>query len=505
MGLIGIGLSVLPSTGDRIHAQEQESRIAAAAEQNRTGSVRSLIKQGVDVNQSQKDGMTGLHWAVYHDNEELAQVLLSADANAKAVTRYGVTTLSLACMNGNEKIVEMLLKAGADPRTTTNGGETPLMTAARTGKIGPVVKLLSHGVNVNAREHKGQTALMWAAAEGHVEVVKALLDAGADYQTPLPSGFTPLFFAVREGRTEVALQLLQRGLDVNAPMQKGGSNSGNAATKRNGPNPLILAIENGHFETALALVQAGADPNAQPAGYAALHALTWVRKPIRGDGNPPPQGSGQLSSLQCVRELVERGADVNVRLERGHSGFADFTTTKATPLILAARTGDMPLVKLLLELGADPKLANADRSTALLAAAGIGDLGSGDEAAGTEEEAMAMIDLLLKLGLDVNAVDANGETAIHGAAYQNWPRLIDLLADRGADVKTWNRPNRWGWTPLLIAQGYRKGNFRPDIATIAAIERLMKAAGVSPTPPGKGVIANQQSWDAKKPAAKPKP
>lgn len=175
---------------------------------------------------------------------------------------------------------------------------------------------------------------------------------------------------------------------------------------------------------------------------------------------------------------------MNLRLAAGTSGFADFTTTRSSPLVLAARTGDLPLDTLLLELGAIPTLTNADNSTALLAAAGLGDLGSGDESAGTEDEAIAMIERLLKLGLDVNAVDDNGETAMHGAAYQNWPKLVAFLADKGADVKIWNRRNRWGWTPLLIAQGYRKGNFRPDAATIAAIERVMRAAGVTPPAPG---------------------
>ena len=96
-------------------------------------------------------------------------------------------------------------------------------------------------------------------------------------------------------------------------------------------------------------------------------------------------------------------------------------------------------------------------------------------------------------------MDDNGETAMHGAAYQNWPRMIEFLTASGADVNVWNRNNRWGWTPLLIAHGYREGNFRPDVATIAAIERVMLAAGAKPTLPRSGIVANQQSWDKKRP------
>ena len=454
-----------------------ELSVADVAEGKNSLKLRHLVEQKADVNATQADGMTALHWAAYHDDFESAKLLIDAGANAQASSRYGVTPLSLACIRGNTTVVELLVAAGADANTTLPGGETVLMTAARTGKTGPVKLLLARGADVNARESKGQTALMWAAAEGHLEVVEILLQVGADFRTPLPSGFTPLFFAVREGHTDVVHRLLEAGIDVNEALRPQRKNAARATT------PLLLAIENGHFELAAALLNAGAKPDDRPAGFTALHAMTWVRKPIRGDGDPSPKGSGRLDSLDVVRQLVARGADINARLENGTSGRGRFTTTGSTPFLMASRNCDVPLMQLLLELGANPKLTNVDNASPLLAAAGVGALGDGDEAAGTEDEALEAARLLIESGNDINAVDNNGETAMHGAAYQSRSKLVQLLADHRANIRVWDRKNKWGWTPLLIAQGHRPGNFRPHPDTIAAIERVMRANGVVPPKP----------------------
>lgn len=454
-----------------------DAPLADATELGDSEAIRTLLAKKVDVNARQADGMTALHWAVQNDDADAVRLLLSAGADAKIQNRYGVTPLSLACISGNTSVVEQILTAGADANTALPGGETALMTAARTGRIGPVKALLARSADVNAREHKGQTALMWAAAEGHLEVVNALLEAGADFRTALSSGFTPFFFAVREGRTEVVFRFLSAGIDVNEnlrPDRKNGISRGRASSA------LLLAIENGHFELASRLLTAGADPNDRPAGFTALHAITWVRKPIRGDGDPPPYGSGTLNSLEFVRQLVAAGADINARLEKGASGRGRFTTSGSTPFLMASRNCDIPLMRLFLELGADPQIPNADNSPPLLAAAGVGALGDGDEAAGTEEEAVEAVRALLDEGADIDTADDNGETAMHGAAYQSRWQLVQLLSDRGADINVWNRKNKWGWTPLMIAQGHRPGNFRPDPATISAFEKVFRAKGLEP-------------------------
>src|SRR5439155_11234483 len=128
--------------------------------------------------------------------------------------------------------------------------------------------------------------------------------------------------------------------------------------------------------------------------------------------------------------------------------------------------------------GADPLLGNEHNATPLMAASGLGTMAPTEEA-GTEEEAIEAVELAIKLGGDINAIDKNGETAMHGAAYKNFPKVVQLLADRGAKVEIWNRKNKWGWTPLRIAEGYRVGNFKPSVETVAALHRVMLTAGVA--------------------------
>ena len=242
------------------------------------------------------------------------------------------------------------------------------------------------------------------------------------------------------------------------------------------------------FALAALLLDAGADPNDQRSGFTPLHTLTWVRKPSRGDdeaGDPAPTGSGTMTSLQLIDELVKHGADVNARLKRGASGRGVLGRAGASPFLLASMTADVPYMKVLLRHGADPKLPNNQHSTPLMAASGVGCLAPGEEA-GTEDEAIEAVKLTLALGNDVNAVDDNGETSMHGAAYKSLPKVVQLLADVGAKAEVWNRKDKYGWTPLSIAEGHRPGNFKPSPETIAALHRLMRTAGLSPpgaTPP----------------------
>jgi uncharacterized protein len=476
-------------------AAASDSRVADAAKRMDAAAVRSLIGEKAGVNAPQVDGSTALHWAVYADDLATVQALIAAGANVKAANRYSVTPLSLACLNGNGAIVEALLQAGADPNTTLPGGETVLMTCARTGRIEAVRSLLARGAAIDAKEsERGQTALMWAAAEGHADVVEALVKAGADFRERLASGFTAFLLAVREGRAGVVRVLLKAGANVNeaieAPPEANRRQMAGRPAPRAGTSALHLAVGNAHFELAAMLLEAGADPNAMGPGYAPLHMISHVRKPGGGDNNPTPRGSGSMTSLQIVRKLVEHGANLNARMTRRvNFGLTSLNTIGSTPFLLAARTADAELMRLLASLGADASIPTADGATPLIVAAGLGTRSPGEDA-GTESEVLEAVQTALELGNDINAVDRNGETAMHGAAYKNLPAVVELLAAKGADPAVWNRPDKQGWTPLTIAEGHRFGNYKPSPVTVAAFHKVMTAAGIPiprtlPANPGK--------------------
>ena len=465
-------------------AAASEAPLADAVQQRDSEAVDRLLDERADVNAAQVDGMTALHWAAYNDDADLVGRLVDAWADVHARNRYGVFPLSLAAENGNEAMVRRLLEAGADAGATLPGGETVLMTAARSGRVGVVRALVAYGADIEAAEpRRRQTALLWAAAEGHVDVVETLIEVGADFTTPLDSGFTPLLFAVREGHLGVVRLLLSAGVDVNGAVDevvRGEQTYRTGRPVRVGTSPLLLAVTNAHWDVAATLLEAGADPNADGPGYTALHIIPKVRKPGVGDNDPAPDGSGRMTSLEFVRTLVEHGADVNARMPiRRNLNNTRHHEPGSTPFMLASLVADAELMRTLVDLGADPLVTNAENSTPLMAAAGLGTRSPGEDA-GTEAEVLEAVQLALDLGNDIDAVDAKGETAMHGAAYKNLPAVVGLLAASGADIGVWARKNQFGWSPLTIARGYRFGNFKPSPVTVAAIEQAMLTAGITP-------------------------
>jgi ankyrin repeat protein len=531
-----------------VRAAQSDTRLADAVKNADTLAVRSLLLKHVDVNAPGADGMTALHWAAELDEIDVASLLVGAGANPKAVTRYGVTPLALACIRGNARLIDLLLKAGADANAASPEGETPLMAAARVGKVDALELLLDRGADVNARESwKKQSALMWAAGEGHVQAIAVLLARGADIQARSKAGFTPLLFAVRNGHLDAARLLLKRGAQPNDRVEGAGPTQdryGRRPASGDVPVPtsaLGMAVINASYELAGMLLEEGADPNVPDPRGSVLHALAFMRRP--GSGNPPLQ-SGALDSLVLARSLLAHGANANVRIAWKEIAFdRDLSVTKpppnisvgrnflsligATPFYVAAKHGDVALMRLLVEYGAAPNVPTVQGITPLMAAAGLGfwDGESPGPLTGVPEgESIEAVRLAIELGNDVNAVAEfggpalegdggtlirryplnfmkydgaheapldvvppreslgdmrwNGSTALHGAAMRGSGALVQFLVDHGAKI---DARNKLGWTPLMCAEGIFVANtFKDWPETVELIRKLMKERGLDP-------------------------
>ncbi len=313
---------------------------------------------------------------------------------------------------------------------------------------------------------------MWAAHENNAPAIKTLLAAGAERDVRSTAGdFSALLFAVRAGSVDATRALLEAGADANE-------------TLLDGTSALVLAATNAHYEVAAELLERGAEPNGAAQGWTALHQIAWSRRWNMGFNLPGPAQTGQLDSLELVRQLAARGADLNARQTKEP---ADGNRNKldrlgATAFVLAAKSCDVPLMELLLELGADASLTTNAGTTAVMAAAGVGIWAPGENP-GTHAECLAAVTLALDSGGgDVNAIDANGETAMHGAVYRGGNiSVIQLLYDRGAKLDVVNSK---GWTPVFVADGVE---YTPDVLKrypeAAALLRSMLAERGLPVPP----------------------
>ena len=435
-------------------------------------AVRSLLKQTAAINTAEADGTTPLHWAVRADDLESVQMLLRAGASAKGANRYGVTPLSLAALNGNAVMIEALLKAGADPNARLAEDQTILMAAARAGNPAAVKMLLDHGADVNAKERVlGETALMWAAMEDHADAIKLLVARGADINaqsdkttfpkfkfgdgivartTILPrGGWTPLMYAARQGAMNAARALAESGADLNR-------------TDPNGTSALVSAIINLHFDLAAVLIDKGADPNvAETSGMAALYAAVDMHTLAETVGRPNPKPHDTLDSPDIVKALLAHGARPNAKLvtpimDRVHNdGNSDAALGDgATPLMRAAKQGDVTMMRILLDHGADPSLATKRGTTALMFSASRAGGFRGVGARASEQDAVAAVALCLERGAPINAVDESGQTVLHVAVASGPDSVVKLLAEKGADLFAKDQRGR---TPLDVALGVGGG------------------------------------------------
>jgi uncharacterized protein len=470
---------ILIAAAASVFGATNSTRLVEAAKAKDTATVRALIKDHADVNATQGDGATALHWAAHWDDRATVQLLITAGARVNTADDEGVTPLSLACLNGSSAVVDLLLKAGANPNVAKLNGETPLMTASLTGNVDVVKLLLAHSANVNAQEStRGQNALMWAIAKNHPQVAKVLIDNHADVKARSKAQFTALLFAAQQGNLESARVLLTAGADVNdsAPDGIAGDTNARAAFKANTQaGALLVAIDSNHEGMAKFLVEHGADVNQHGAGRTPLHSAVQQRMP------------------DLVKLLLARGSNPNTRLEKAlpllsryilQAAGLDPSAIGATPFWMAADFGDVPMMHILVEGGANPLLTTLDKTTALMAAAGI-DFIEGQDRYGRrwfqdstlplQLAAIESVKYCVELGIDINAANTNGQTAMHGAAYFGSPLLVQFLFDHGAKMDVMNK---LGQTPYFITQGiYQAGSFfvRKDTGD------LLRKLGADPT------------------------
>lgn len=469
--LIGILAGVLAP----LSAQADDRLVQAAMQRDLDGVRLLLAEHDADVNAAGPHATPALHWLVRYEELELTQRLLEAGADVNQRNGLGLAALSLAIENRDAEMVRLLLDRGADANTPDVAGETPLMLAARSGSPDIVKAVLEKGVDVDYREpHYEQTALMIGVRSRSPQVVALLLAAGAEVNAqslrdedpkwrlpaqvaaskgvgvnwggypahgsrgPIGGAKTPLLYATRQGDLETTRLLVEAGADIEQ-------------SDANGATPLLYAILNAtvaskpgletqHIEVARYLMDQGADINVRDwYGQTPLYAAVDLRN-VEVSGPVNDNGIDRAAALELIRELLQRGADPNARIQEvlpvrrwitrlGNLSWVDFTGQ--TAFVRAALSGDITTMKLLVEHGADPNIKTFNGSTALMAAAGVNWTVSQTFDEGPEALLQA-VQYAHALGNDVNAQNELGFAAVHGAANRGLNDIIRWLADHGA-------------------------------------------------------------------------
>jgi len=416
-----------------------KSDVADAAMKGDRTAMRALLAQKADVNAPQVDGATALHWALYRDDVEMADVLIRAGANVKAANRDGVTPLAMAALYGKPAMILKLLKAGADAKEVGANGQTALMLAARNGNPDAVKVLIEGGASVNARETlRGTTALMWAVEQRHPAAVKALLAGGADVKLRSAGAGLPRNYLAPRVNTAAVKQAAERYARA-------------AANGRTYEEQLKWERDNGVFNgpptigEQLARLQGqgqGAAPAAgqPPQAPAAPAAEAAPAAPAQGGGRGRGRGGAGRGAGGAAGGGAAAGPGAGAARGAGEDETDDSEVVVAglvgsgggglTALIFAAREGDLESAKLLVEAGAD-----------------------------------------------VNQVTEYGWTPLLTATNNRHYLLGKYLLEHRADV---NKANKGNWAPLYIATDNRNiegGDYpvpKPDMDHLEYIKLLLE-------------------------------
>ncbi len=438
----------LTSAANAAETVVKDQRLVQAAKAGDSTTAIALLGKRADPNIAEPDGTTPLHWAVRNNDVALVERLIRAGADVKATNRFGIAAIALACESGSAAVLEKLIAAGVSPNATGPYGETALHTCAHSGKVEAAKVLIARGASLDAGDSwRGQTPLMWAAAQRHPDMMRALIEAGADVNARStivawerqrtseprdkwlpPGGLTPMLFAAREGCVDCVKVLSHRASIPTSWIPISTRRWCSRSSTDTSTSP-VRSSTRARISTC------------RTRSAARLCGPPSTRTRCPSSNRPAPrQTDDALSSMDIITKLLDRGAKVDVplraqvpyrtKLDRGGDGVLGAGTT---PLLRAAKAGDVPVIKMLLAKGANPRaVTSRGNVNAIMMAANVSareeDMTGRNK---TQKEAIESIRLLLTAGTDINGVDTQGRTAAHGAALWGMTDVVRFLHENG--------------------------------------------------------------------------
>ncbi|KAK5058904.1 hypothetical protein LTR84_011168 [Exophiala bonariae] len=404
-----------------------------AASEGQEETVRALLEhKSVDREHEDKDGVTAVAQAIYHEHATVAE-MLQKNEDASAISAVGAPEFLLwwAIKEGYTAIVASVLQGGADPDILVDGEWLPLLWAAANGDEALIKLLLTHGaktdatadtvVNSHVGSDQSRTALSWAAGNGHIGAVQILIDSGAKLDWMPISNLlkSPLAHAAENGHTEVVSLLLRSGTDpqISDPFSKKSSSRKDWSLRK---TPIGLAFDNGHLGIVMQLIDSclkGLESEVAKvpsrSEYTEEVVLSWAAR---------------LGHLTAVKQLLSKPGVAMAMHDPRYDG-------SRLPLCDASEAGHDAIVTLLLEKGAKVDIPDYDHCTPLWLASANGH--------------STVVLQLIASGASLDTVDpSEHNTPLHKAAAGGHQATVSVLIDHGADIFVYNNSNL---TPLSYA------------------------------------------------------
>ncbi|XP_039222832.1 ankyrin-1 isoform X2 [Crotalus tigris] len=440
---------------DRKKKADAATSFLRAARSGNLDKALDLLRNGVDINTCNQNGLNALHLASKEGHVKMVAELLHKEIVLETTTKKGNTALHIAALAGQDDVVRELVNFGANVNAQSQKGFTPLYMAAQENHLEVVKFLLENGANQNVATEDGFTPLAVALQQGHENVVAHLINYGTKGKVRLPAlhiaarnddtrtaavllqndpnadvlsktGFTPLHIAAHYENLNVAQLLLNRGASVNF-------------TPQNGITPLHIASRRGNIIMVRLLLDRGAHIEVRtkdeltPLHCAARNGHLRIAEILLDHGAPiqaktknglsPIHMASQGDHLDCVRLLLQYNANID-----------DITLDHLTPLHVAAHCGHHRVAKILLDKGAKPNARALNGFTPLHIAC--------------KKNHIRVMELLLKMGASIDAVTESGLTPLHVASFMGNLSIVKILLQRGASP---NVSNVKVETPLHMA------------------------------------------------------